>query len=489
MIFLENSSPEFENDIRALLMAFFTGEKISTAPCDWDHHFVVDFGQDCLQVSIEDQSSRDHGVFREEKGITAFSRSARRDHLKTLAVKVLSEYTQTRLPWGTLTGVRPAKIVMDRLEKGETAEQAQQYLLSHYLVSEEKASLCTEVAMREKKILDGTLYQKGYSLYVGIPFCPSICAYCSFSSYPLSVWKDRVDEYLDALIHEIRACAPLMGSRKPLTFYMGGGTPTTLSAEQMDRLLGALEENFDMECALEKTVEAGRPDSITPEKLAVLKKHKIRRISINPQTMNQETLDLIGRRHTTEDVIRAFGMARALGFDDINMDLIVGLPGERAEHMERTMDAVCKLNPEAVTVHCLALKRAAFLNQNRELFPVAEAAEVNRMLAISRERAAGIGLSPYYLYRQKNIAGNLENVGYAREGFEGLYNILIMEEKQNILALGAGGSSKFVFPGPDGSVRIERVMNVKSVRDYVGRIDEMIGRKQLFFSANRIGEQ
>ncbi len=200
--------------------------------------------------------------------------------------------------------------------------------------------------------------------------------------------------------------------------------------------------------------------------------------------MNQETLDLIGRRHTVQDVIRAFEMAREQGFDNINMDLIAGLPGERAEHMQRTMDAVCALKPDSITVHSLALKRAAFLNQNRELFPVAEAGEVNRMIAISRQCSAEIGLAPYYLYRQKNIAGNLENVGYAREGCEGVYNILIMEEKQTILALGAGASSKFVFPAADGTSRIERVMNVKSVSDYIGRIDEMISRKETFCSEN-----
>jgi oxygen-independent coproporphyrinogen-3 oxidase len=293
-----------------------------------------------------------------------------------------------------------------------------------------------------------------------------------------------VDEYLDALSREIRAGAKLMSGRRPLTFYMGGGTPTTLSAGQMDRLLGELEESFDFSDALEITVEAGRPDSITPEKLSVLRKHGIRRISINPQSMNQETLDLIGRRHTVEDVVRAFTMAREQGFDNINMDLIAGLPGERAEHMQRTMDAVCALRPDSITVHSLALKRAAFLNQNRELFPVAETGEVNRMIAISRQCSAQIGLSPYYLYRQKNIAGNLENVGYAREGCEGVYNILIMEEKQTILALGAGASSKFVFPAPDGTSRIERVMNVKSVSDYIGRIDEMISRKETFCSKN-----
>ena len=226
-------------------------------------------------------------------------------------------------------------------------------------------------------------------------------------------------------------------------------------------------------------MEAGRPDSITEDKLKVLRKHHIDRISINPQTMNQETLDLIGRRHTTEEVKQAFHMAREAGFMNINMDLIAGLPGETSEHMQRTMDAIVDLAPDSVTVHSLALKRAAFLNQNREQFPVAGADEVNRMIGISHEGALAIEAEPYYLYRQKNIAGNLENVGYARKGCEGLYNILIMEEKQTILALGAGASSKFVFRSEHGH-RIERVENVKSVKDYIERIDEMIDRKKNF---------
>ena len=247
----------------------------------------------------------------------------------------------------------------------------------------------------------------------------------------------------------------------------------------MDRLLTCLEQYFDLAHVSEKTVEAGRPDSITEDKLKVLRKHHIDRISINPQTMNQETLDLIGRRHTTEEVKQAFHMAREAGFMNINMDLIAGLPGETSEHMQRTMDAIVDLAPDSVTVHSLALKRAAFLNQNREQFPVAGADEVDRMIGISHEGALAIEAEPYYLYRQKNIAGNLENVGYARKGCEGLYNILIMEEKQTILALGAGASSKFVFHNEHGH-RIERVENVKSVKDYIERIDEMIDRKKNF---------
>ena len=327
--------------------------------------------------------------------------------------------------------------------------------------------------------MDSLDFKDTFSLYIGIPFCPSICAYCSFSSYPLSVWAKQVDAYLDALICETNEAAAMMAGKTMLSFYMGGGTPTSLTALQMDRLLTAVEAAFDLSKVREITIEAGRPDSITPDKLQVIKAHGIGRISINPQTMNQETLDLIGRRHSVDQVREAFHMARETGFDNINMDLIVGLPGETSAHMQRTIDEITALSPESMTVHCLALKRASFLNQNREQFPVAGPEEIGRMLEICAAGAEKIGAQPYYLYRQKNIAGNHENVGYARPGCEGLYNILIMEEVQSILALGAGASSKFVMKQP-GGVRIERVENVKSVKDYIERIDEMIGRKQIF---------
>lgn len=506
MIVLCMNRKDYENDIRALLMAFFYGERIvleledepdsagildsagisgtagrsetrgtldSVRTDGWSHRMTVRYGEDRVFGELTDRSGRRQSG----TAVCHFSDyKEARNEIKIMIYSILSAYTEQQLPWGTLTGIRPTKLPMELFEQGVTDEAAVAWLQSKYLVSEEKARLCAQVARNEEAVLKGIDYGQSYSLYVGIPFCPSICAYCSFSSYPLAVWKNKVDDYLDALEKEIRAAAPLMGDKKLLTFYMGGGTPTSLSAAQMDRLLSCLEQHFDLAKARERTVEAGRPDSITEDKLAVLLKHGIERISINPQTMNQETLDLIGRRHSVADVERAFHLARAMGFQNINMDLIAGLPGETAVHMQRTMDAVVALGPDSVTVHSLALKRAAFLNQNREQFPVAGTAEVNRMIGISHEGAAAMGARPYYLYRQKNIAGNLENVGYARAGCEGLYNILIMEEKQSILALGAGAASKRVYPGG----RIERCENVKDVASFIARTDEMIERKRKF---------
>ena len=476
MIALCMNRTDYENDIRSLLMAFFYGEKIVLNAEEWEVCLEVRYTENHTALVLKDNK----GKCLEKEGYCHFEdyRLGKND-IKNLVYRLLSEYTGMELPWGTLTGIRPTKLPMEMYEKGGTKAEAVQYLKDTYLVSDEKAALCAVVAENEANVLKDMDYDHTFSLYVGIPFCPSICAYCSFSSYPLSVWEKQVDAYLNALCKEIEAASTMMGDRKLLTFYMGGGTPTSLSAPQMDRLLTCLEKYFDLDNVREKTVEAGRPDSITEDKLKVLRKHHIDRISINPQTMNQETLDLIGRRHTTEEVKKAFHMAREAGFTNINMDLIAGLPGETSAHMQRTMDEIVALAPDSVTVHSLALKRAAFLNQNREQFPVAGADEVNRMIGISHDGAAAVGAEPYYLYRQKNIAGNLENVGYARKGCEGLYNILIMEEKQTILALGAGASSKFVFSG-EKAHRIERVENVKSVKDYIERIDEMIDRKKNF---------
>ena len=472
MIALYMNRRDYENDIRSLLMAFFYGDKIVLNAKEWDVCLDVRYTENYTSLSLKDNK----GQCLEKEGNCHFEdyRLGRND-IKNLVYHILSEYTGMTLPWGTLTGIRPTKLPMEMYEKGASKGDAIRYLKETYLVSDEKAELCAVVAENEAEVLKNCDYDHTFSLYVGIPFCPSICAYCSFSSYPLSVWEKQVDNYLDALCKEIEAASTMMGDRKLLTFYMGGGTPTSLSALQMDRLLTCLEKYFDLDHVSEKTVEAGRPDSITEDKLQVLRKHHIDRISINPQTMNQETLDLIGRRHTTEEVKKAFHMARKAGFTNINMDLIAGLPGETGRHMQRTMDEIVNLAPDSVTVHSLALKRAAFLNQNREQFPVAGADEVNRMIGISHEGALAIGAEPYYLYRQKNIAGNLENVGYARKGCEGLYNILIMEEKQTIMALGAGATTKVVFE--DGK-RIERVGNVKDIINYLDRVDEMVERKR-----------
>ena len=377
--------------------------------------------------------------------------------------------------------MRPTKLAMQMLEEGKSREEITGFLKSEYFVTEKKAELGYEIACREKELLGKLDCRGGFSLYAGIPFCPSVCSYCSFSSSPISVWKDRVDSYLDALVKEIRAIGRMAQGRYPDTVYIGGGTPTTLEPEQLRRLLTEITENFDLSHTVEFTVEAGRPDSITEEKLSVLKEFPVTRISINPQTMQQKTLDLVGRKHTVEDIRTAYTMARRLGFDNINMDLIAGLPGEDAVDMADTLSQIEAMHPDSLTVHSLAIKRAAKFGQEGRTMDLHS--EISQMVDAAAKSAERMGLKPYYLYRQKNIAGNFENVGYAELDKAGIYNILIMEEKQTILAAGAGASTKILLDTPirtekGKEIDLVHVENVKNITEYIDRIDEMIERKE-----------
>ncbi len=395
--------------------------------------------------------------------------------------RFLCEASGSKLAWGTLTGVRPTKLAMQMLEEGKSWEEITGFLKSEYFVTKKKAELGYEIACREKELLGKLDCRGGFSLYAGIPFCPSVCSYCSFSSSPISVWKDRVDSYLDALVKEIRAIGRMAQGRYPDTVYIGGGTPTTLEPEQLRRLLTEITVNFDLSHTVEFTVEAGRPDSITEEKLSVLKEFPVTRISINPQTMQQKTLDLVGRKHTVEDIRTAYTMARQLGFDNINMDLIAGLPGEDAADMADTLSQIEAMHPDSLTVHSLAIKRAAKFGQEGRTMDLHS--EISQMVDAAAKSAERMGLKPYYLYRQKNIAGNFENVGYAELDKAGIYNILIMEEKQMILAAGAGASTKILLDTPirtekGKEIDLVHVENVKNITEYIDRIDEMIERKE-----------
>ena len=333
-----------------------------------------------------------------------------------------------------------------------------------------------EIAAREKALLSRLHSADGYSLYIGIPFCPTTCLYCSFTSYPLRKFKRLVESYIDCLIKELQFVGGAYGNRVLDSVYIGGGTPTTLEPAQLDRLLTALRANFDFTTVQEFTVEAGRADSITKEKLNVLKKHGVGRISINPQTMNGETLKLIGRQATPEQVREAFAMARAVGGFHINMDIILGLPNEGEADVAHTIEEIVAMKPDSLTVHSLAIKRASALSKWIVENGVETLKNTDRTMEIAAQGAEKLNMHPYYLYRQKNMSGNFENVGYATEGKEGIYNILIMEEKQTIIACGAGSITKMVYP--DG--RIERCEDVKDVSLYIEKIDEMIERKRRF---------
>lgn len=489
MIKIQQNKKEFEYDIFSLVKAFYPKEEVETEIIDEDYKqdektdieavVHVIYIENCIEIQVYHMDKSN--LVKGKANITPDDRVKGKNILKHLLYNLLSEFTGRVLPWGTLTGIRPTKIPVSLMEKGYSNDEIRAYMKETYLATQDKIELSINIAKRELKVLEKIDYKEGYSIYIGIPFCPTTCLYCSFTSYPIVMWEKKVDEYLDALCKEIEFTAKAFQNKILNTIYIGGGTPTTLNANQLDRLLKKLSSSFDYSQLCELTVEAGRPDSVTLDKFKVLKENNVSRISINPQTMNQRTLDIIGRKHTVTQIHEAYQMAREVGLDNINMDLIVGLPGEDKQMVKYTMEEIVKLNPDSITVHSLAIKRAARLNMFKENYQQYEITNNSEIIDLTREYANKIDATPYYLYRQQNMAGNLENVGYAKPGKEGIYNILIMEEKQTIIALGAGASTKIVFP--DG-FRIERIENVKDVDNYINRIDEMIERKQRFLDAN-----
>lgn len=468
------NDPSYEQDIRELMMAFYPGETFAHEKQDDVRMYVEGVyngaGEFCLRILCDDRTE-DERTFQ----LDYSNRLAAKTAIKRELYNMLSKRTGKELPWGTLTGIRPTKIALTRLYEGWTEDEIRKYMADTYLTSREKIDLSVEIAEREKNLLSRVDYENGYSLYVGIPFCPTTCLYCSFTSFPIGAWRGKMHLYLEALFKELEYAAHQMKGKTLDTIYFGGGTPTALEAEELDAILTKIEETFDLSAVKEFTVEAGRPDSITEEKLRTLRAHGITRISINPQTMKQATLDLIGRRHTVEKVKEQFRLARELGFDNINMDLIIGLPEEDINDVRDTMEQIRELAPDSVTVHSLAIKRAARLNIFRERYAGLKIENTQEMIDLTASCARSMGLVPYYLYRQKNMAGNFENVGYAAPDKECIYNILIMEERQTIVACGAGTTTKVVFPKEN---RLERVENVKDVEQYISRIDEMIERKQ-----------
>lgn len=480
----------YEYDIHSLVKAFYPAQDVKVFVPDSDEKDIVssdeglpdlkiDFEAEMIRMSIVDggRGRADFGGYKVELE-DGMDRPHIKNCLKKLIYTALSEHTGRQLPWGTLTGIRPTKIPMTMMEEDITDEEIMQYMQDTYLISKEKGELAIEIARREKALLDTLHYEDGYSLYIGIPFCPTTCLYCSFTSYPIFSWEKRVSEYLTALEKEIDFVSSFYRDKILDTIYIGGGTPTTLKAPELERLLSYIETKLDLSHLQEFTVEAGRADSITRDKLEVLRKHGVTRISVNPQTMNQKTLDLIGRRHTVEQVREAFTLAREIGFTNINMDIILGLPEETEADVQYTIDEIVKMQPDSLTVHSLAVKRASKLSQWIEEKGISMLNNTEETMKIAMEGAKQLRMVPYYLYRQKNMSGNFENVGYATEGNFGIYNILIMEEKQTIVALGAGSITKRVFP--DG--RIERCDNVKDVGLYIEKIEEMMERKRKLLS-------
>ena len=468
MISLLLEDMTFEQDIRELLMAFYPEEK-----------YIYTNEDVFLSLFLSKKSIEYHIKIKSEDNVLEFSSPLRetkfdtKNDLKRNIYINLLKLGNKELPWGTLTGIRPTKIVMEMLENDMSLEDIKKHLKEVYLVSDKRIKLCTDTAKNEFNILKKIDYKDGYSLYIGIPFCPTRCLYCSFTSYSIAQWKKDTDTYVEALCKELLAVSKMYKGKKLQTIYMGGGTPTSLEGYQLSKILNVVKKNFDLSNLLELTVEAGRPDSITREKLEALKEVGVDRISINPQTMQQKTLDLIGRHHTIEDIFESYKLAREVGFENINMDFIIGLNGETLEDVIDSFTNVKSFAPESITIHSLALKRAARLNTENKR-EIMNNDLILSMINTATDTCTDLGLEPYYLYRQKNMAGNLENIGFSKHGKECLYNILIMEEKQTIIACGAGTSSKIVF----GDGRIERIENVKDPKLYIERLDEMIMRKE-----------
>lgn len=491
---------DFEYDIQGMVRSFYPGIELKSLRSDIEckniasvkvgeegsvHSEKAEFTLACcftktymsiaiVREGIEVDKAEFCRIYDEE-----YDRKATKNELKRRLYDLLKKYTGKELVWGTLSGIRPTKITSEMLGNGMSEAEVYDTIKREYYISDVKAREIIEISKRELEIL-GEI-DKGYSIYIGIPFCPSTCLYCSFTSNPVSRFRDKTDLYIDCVLKELKFCAETFKDKRLCTIYIGGGTPTTLEAEQLDRLLGGVAELFDTKNLYEYTIEAGRPDSITRDKLRVIHKYDITRISVNPQTMKEETLKVIGRHHTVEQFLCAYEMVREEGFDNVNMDFILGLPGEEISDVRNSMEWVKKLRPDSLTIHSLAVKRAARLNLEQRAGKKYDIHNSDEMMEITKETAQELGLVPYYLYRQKNMAGNLENVGYASRGREGIYNILIMEERQTILAVGAGSSTKMVHAG---CKRIDRVENVKDVDLYMEKIDEMIERKRVYIKEN-----
>jgi len=398
--------------------------------------------------------------------------------VKLALFRLLARYTGTSPgPWGILTGIRPTKIVHRLLDKQWAEPEIWNYLVTNYDMQPEKAGLLTEIALRQRPFLVSP-EQAGslVSAYIGIPFCPTRCAYCSFPAYPVIKYGQLIRPFLQALVREITTLGQVLLEQGIgiQTVYLGGGTPTVLESEQLETLLGTIRSHLISTDTLEITLEAGRPDTITKEKLEIARAYGVTRLSINPQSMNPCTLDKIGRQHSPEDITGSVGMARELGFANINMDIIAGLPGERVSDMDNTLAEIAGLRPENLTVHTLALKRASRIKETMDEFELPDREEVGKMLEVTAEAAGLMDMHPYYLYRQKNMVGPLENIGYARPGFECIYNVQIIEERQSIIGFGGGAGTKFVEPG---TWYLTSHYNPKDPETYIKRIEDLTVHK------------
>lgn len=468
-LYVKNHNFHFE--LENLTRLFFPNEKITV---------IRDFSEPqppYIYTEVSDKITISVNIGSFNKSETAVKKLTDDDNelvSAQLLYKLLCDFTGLTQPWGILTGVRPVKLLR-KLAEESSEEQAVKKFEKDFFVSNEKIALSRETEHNERKILELSR-PESFSLYVGIPFCPSRCSYCSFVMASIERAEKLIEPYTKLLCEEIKRTAEIankLGLRLE-TVYFGGGTPTTLSAEQLDTVLRTVNKCFDMSTCREFTVEAGRPDTIDIAKLFALKENKVNRISINPQTTNDEVLKTIGRKHTAQQFFDAFELARKCGFDNINTDLIAGLPTDTPESFKNSLDSIVRLNAECITVHTLCMKRASRLTTEGVTLDLQQARDAREMLAYTQNILGQNEYIPYYMYRQSRMVGNLENVGWSKKGFESLYNVYVMDETHTILACGSGGVTKLKRNNPD---YLERIFNFKYPYEYIDRFDEVIQRK------------
>lgn len=471
---------DYEHDLFELTRAFFTQSEITVLKnedLDKEYKYLIlnefSSGTSITKIFINDNLVGKEVVYSEAIEIPSYDKV----RIEKMAIKnslyiCLSKYLGRQLPWGILTGIRPVKIIHELLDKKIYNDDIINILKDYYKFDYSKAEMILDIALSQRTHIYPKDNRK-FSLYINIPFCPSKCSYCSFPSYPIGKVEDQVPEYINTLIYELKASKEIFKNKKINTVYIGGGTPTSLKVVQLEKLLKEIRNIFP-ERIKEFTVEAGRPDTIDEVKLELLKKYGVNRISINPQTFNKKTLVAIKRNHSLKEIKHAYNLAKSIGFDIINMDIILGLPGEGLQELENTLSKIKKLNPENLTVHILALKRGSKLYNNVEDYNFTS--NIEKMLSRSHDFALEEGYLPYYMYRQKQILGNLENIGYSKKSMECIYNISMMEEKETIFGFGLGAVSKIYSIEKD---KVKRIPNFKSLNDYMSRIDELIERKLL----------
>ncbi|WP_027625922.1 coproporphyrinogen III oxidase [Clostridium lundense] len=466
IINIDLSNLKYRYDVYQMFNLFYPFNELVFQKDNWN--YKVEVKDDKFIIRDKEESKE---FFIEEA-------SKIKEELKKAVYIFLRDKTGKNFPWGTLVGIRPSKIALSLLNEGKSEDEIVDYFYNHHLTNEEKARLCIRVGKIEKRMVNKE--QNTISLYIGMPFCPTRCLYCSFASNPIASCKKIVEPYIHSLTHEIEKISKFIREKdlNVETIYFGGGTPTAVNDEQFEYIMKNIYNKFICGNNIKEfTVECGRPDSLTQNKFTTMKKYRVDRISINPQTMNEDTLKLIGRNHTVSDVIEKFKMARELGFNNINMDIIVGLPKERLTQIKNTCKEILSLKPDSLTVHGLSVKRGSKLHENmKEHLQNIDQNELNLMYKETSKLAEDLGMTPYYMYRQKNMIGNMENVGYSLPKMECIYNIQMIEERQTIIAMGADSVTKVVFLDEN---RLERVPNVKDVIEYNKRADEMVERKTI----------